>query len=1000
MENEFLILLQAKLDEVKSKGNINTDIDKIQSQLNKLKLQAEIDPNSIKNIVRHLSEIQASQSQISKAGQQIGRTIGDGLDKSLSSSLNTVKQNIANILNGIGKQRLNSYDLSKLFNLNRTGIDSSVVQQVRNLTNELNMLAKEALKTNSNSSWEGIINKIGSLSSVLNQFGKSRDLSSFKESLDILNYFQGKKIFIDNKSELLQNTGMGVRELNNQFRNLGVTFTTVSKNATHLDTIWSELFHVSPGLEQFTTFGDQISTLVNHLKTAKEAMYGEGGLQPLNGQEVTNVLLDWLGSLENASKKLSVLRSEQSEIEQQIAQSSTSSSNTVIQNEERKQQAYRQTADAQKQIARDESLIKSNANIVAFDNTNNPAREAAQYFRELLRDETALIAVSERFNKANELNSIAVNVKRASGEVETLRYALENIGTGNDPSYVFKNVGASFNDSTAIKQVQKMEKAITEYQAKLNDFKTRYSKATVDFSGFESVFNNFKNGIGTVNDLKLAFNQLENSAKMGLQSLKSQSSSLDPVQQALNNMRDIPTMLRNLETNMAGLQNKAVLTGISVDELTSRFMKLKSGVDAAGGKIPLDGNWAKEYQKLMSDIVSSTKRITAEQKKAEKSSNSFFASLKKNFSFLSYWTSATYIFMTSIRKIKEIASNVHELEEALVNINYTMDLSARQLKEIGSSSLQMAKDMDTSASNVLGAVKLYANAKETADSILAKAQPAIMLSNVTGFSGEDSAKYLQTIMNQFDLTQDDLMNISDTIQAISQSIAHDFADGIVQINEGIATSGEVARAAGLDLADYASIIGLLVEKTGLQGSQLGNSMKTIITRTTKASKIMGIDEGEISDAEESLRSVGIEVRKTDGEFNDFNDTMRELSKQWDTLSDVEKSNISFNLAGTRQINVIQNLLRNWSEYEDLVNKANDSTGVTLENQGIYAESLSGKIGELSAIWSNISNDTVSPSFLKGLAEAGIGISSLIEKIGLLKSVIASVGIAAFVKNFA
>ena len=29
MENEFLILLQAKLDEVKSKGNINTDIDKI-----------------------------------------------------------------------------------------------------------------------------------------------------------------------------------------------------------------------------------------------------------------------------------------------------------------------------------------------------------------------------------------------------------------------------------------------------------------------------------------------------------------------------------------------------------------------------------------------------------------------------------------------------------------------------------------------------------------------------------------------------------------------------------------------------------------------------------------------------------------------------------------------------------------------------------------------------------------------------------------------------------
>lgn len=654
----------------------------------------------------------------------------------------------------------------------------------------------------------------------------------------------------------------------------------------------------------------------------------------------------------------------------------------------------------QKQIARDESLIKSNANIVAFDNTNNAAREASRYFRELLKDETALIAISERFNKANELNSFAVNVKRASGEVETLRYALEKIGAGNDPSRAFKNVGASFNDSAAIKQMQKMEKAVTDYQAKLNDFKTRYSKTAIDLSGFESAFNDFKNGIGTVNDLKLAFNQLENSAKMGVQSLKSQSASLDPITQALNNMRDIPAMLKNLETNMAGLQNKTALAGISVDDLTSRYMKLKSEMDAAGGKVPLDGSWAKEYQKLMSDVVASTKRVTAEQKKAEKSNQSFFASLKKNFSFLSYWVSANYIFMTAIRKIKEMAGNVRELEKALVDINYTMDLSGRQLKEIGSSSLQMAKDMNTSASNVLGAVKLYANAKEIADSILAKAKPAIMLSNVTGFSGEDSAKYLQTILNQFDLTQNDLMNISDTIQAVSQSIAHDFADGIAQINEGISTSGEVARAAGMDLADYASMIGLLVEKTGLQGSQLGNSLKTIITRTTKAGKIMGIDEGEISDAEESLRRVGIEVRKTDGEFNDFNDTMRELSKQWGSFSDVEKSNISFNLAGTRQINVIQNLLRNWSEYEDLVNKANNSAGVTLENQEIYAESLSGKMGELSAIWSDMSNEAVSSSFLKGLADAGIGVSSLIEKIGLLKSVVASVGIAAFAKNFA
>ena len=380
----------------------------------------------------------------------------------------------------------------------------------------------------------------------------------------------------------------------------------------------------------------------------------------------------------------------------------------------------------------------------------------------------------------------------------------------------------------------------------------------------------------------------------------------------------------------------------------------------------------------------------------------WFQTLREGMSSFSYWTSSTFLVMKAIQEIKKAVNFTRELDSALVNINYTMDVTSSQLANIGNKSIKMAKDLHTSAENVLGAVKLYANAKETADSILAKAQPAIMLSNVTGFSGEQSAKYLQTIMNQFDLTQEDLMNISDTIQGVSQSMAHDFSDGIVQINEGIATSGEVARAAGMDLSEYASMIGMLVEKTGLAGSQLGNSLKTIITRTTKAGKIMGIDEGEISAAETSLRSIGVEVRKTDGEFNAFNDTMSELAKQWDSLSDVEKSNISFNLAGTRQINVIQTLLRNWEEYEELVNKANNSTGVTFENQEKYAASLEGRIKELSATTTSIGENIFKSDDLSvivsGLTKIAGLFDTITSKTKLLGSIGLGAGIFAGVKN--
>lgn len=1005
--NEFLIELQAILNSEISKGNINKSITRLQNQIDKLKLQAEIDPKTIFNLKRQIekatnqsitfSNINLNNGQIEKTGQQIGTSINKGL----MASLGNIKNSIYNVIKEFSGNKLSFAELSKTFNLNRSGIDSSVLEQVRSLTKEINALSKEVIKTGSDSSWENIINKMDSLYIALNKFGRSRDLVPFQESLDILKQFEGKKIFVNNKSELFQNTGMSVRELNNQMRSLNVTFTTSKKNAVDLDTVWSELCNISPNLQNFITFGDQINAIVGHLKTAKEALYGENNLQPVQRNDVSKICMGYMNSLEETANKLNLLREQETE----IRQNTVSSTNTIIQNEERKQQAFKQTADIQQKLIANESLIKSGANVAVFDNTNNAAREASQYFKQLLQDENTLISVSEKFNRANELSSFAVNVRRASGEVETLRYALENIGTKGDPFYVFKNIGAELNNSTAIKQVQKMEKVITDYQTKLNDFKTRYSKANIDYSTFETVFNNFKNGIGTINDLKLAFNQLENAAKMGVQSLKSQSSSLDPITQALNNMRDMPTMLKSLETNMAGLQNKTALAGISVDDLTSRYMKLKTEMDASGGKVPLaDGSWAKEYQKLMSDVVSATKRVTAEQSKAEKSTNSLFASFKKNFSFLSYWTSTTYVMMTAIRKIKEMVGNVHELDDALTNIAYTMDVTESQLKQIGEASLQAAKDLNTSVSKVLDAVKTYANATETAESIIEKSKPTIMMSNVTGMDTSQTVDILQGVMEQFDLAENQLMHISDVMQTVSMSMPYDFAKGVKELSEGIKASGSTAKDAGYDLENYTALLGTLIAKTRQSGGELGRSMRTMFVRTTKASTTAlangEVTEDDLSNAEKALRRVGIEVRSDLETFKSFDEIMGELYEKVDSLSDVDLSNIAYEVASTRQTNVFKMMIKAYGDYQEMAERAYNADNVTLVNQEKYAQSLSGKLGELSATWEKIGDEAFSSSFVKGLADTGIGVSSLIEKIGLLKSVIAGVGVAAFVKNFA
>lgn len=117
--DDLLLLLQAKLDEAKSKGNVNADIEKIQSQIDKLKIQVEIDPKTISNLVKQLegilnqkitiSNIGIDTNQINKAGQKAGQDFNNGVSQGLNKSsniLNSFKKSLENI--GMGSKEIDA----------------------------------------------------------------------------------------------------------------------------------------------------------------------------------------------------------------------------------------------------------------------------------------------------------------------------------------------------------------------------------------------------------------------------------------------------------------------------------------------------------------------------------------------------------------------------------------------------------------------------------------------------------------------------------------------------------------------------------------------------------------------------------------------------------------------------------------------------------------------------------------------------------------------------
>lgn len=137
------------------------------------------------------------------------------------------------------------------------------------------------------------------------------------------------------------------------------------------------------------------------------------------------------------------------------------------------EQQAKQTANSYEKISRSTSLVGNDDSFQkTFEASNQAAQEAQKHFQELLADEKAVVSVTEQFDDNNALQSFVVNIKRATGEVETLRYAMDKLNDEGDEGFAYQ--GGSSSDSRVEKQLEARIKKANDLQIKLDKIKTDY----------------------------------------------------------------------------------------------------------------------------------------------------------------------------------------------------------------------------------------------------------------------------------------------------------------------------------------------------------------------------------------------------------------------------------------------------------------------------------------------------------------------------------------------
>ena len=163
--------------------------------------------------------------------------------------------------------------------------------------------------------------------------------------------------------------------------------------------------------------------------------------------------------------------------EQQIAQASTTAANTVARNEERKQQAYRETAKEFLAIQKGSFQRAFSPADEASGGINNTAKSVEAYFKSINGVLADTVSVQERFDADKNLNGFTVSLKNANGAAEQLRYTLRTIEDTGDA--LFEYTGGSINDNGVLKQMNAISAKADTLQNKLDKLKSSYSDQNV-----------------------------------------------------------------------------------------------------------------------------------------------------------------------------------------------------------------------------------------------------------------------------------------------------------------------------------------------------------------------------------------------------------------------------------------------------------------------------------------------------------------------------------------
>lgn len=261
--------------------------------------------------------------------------------------------------------------------------------------------------------------------------------------------------------------------------------------------------------------------------------------------------------------------------------------------------------------------------------------------------------------------------------------------------------------------------------------------------------------------------------------------------------------------------------------------------------------------------------------------------------------------------------------------------------------------------------------------------------------------------------------ITASSNAMSEDIQNDIervVDVFLYLGDAAATSGEEIGVAmqkasasatefGLSFEWLGTYIATVSEQTRQAPESIGNAFNSMMARLHSI-KQMGYneeDETKINDVAKALKTVGVTLMDSEGNWRDMSTIFTEISEKWETMNGKQKSYIATTLAGTRQQNVFFALMNDMSKgieggsrAWELYTGAMEAAGTATQKFTVWQESVQASQNNMKTALEQLYS-SFQPNLIKGFYDSIAWLVDGINTLGPASLVIsaATVSILAF-----